>query len=145
MRTIVVSFLLVISCFPVFSQDTDSEGPQPDRWRGLILDQSTPDDAIKVLGQPASDKPTKLMVYRIQSWLTKRTKEKIFRTLEFKKPEGIDKARLVFLDSKLVAIDLDMKKGIAPGALSNIYGIEFQPLVNATDVAFKPRDYEQNK
>src|SRR5258705_3230427 len=38
-------------CVPVFTQDNDN--PQPDRWRDLVLDQSTPEDALKVLGKPS--------------------------------------------------------------------------------------------
>lgn len=140
-----ILILIALLLIPTLSYSQDSSQPQPDRWRGLILDQSTPEDAIRILGKPANDKIGKLYVLKIQSWLTKKAKEKIFRTLEFKKPEGIDKARLSFLDNKLVAIDLDVKKGIAPVALSNIYGIEFQPLVGAADVGFRPRDYEQNQ
>lgn len=134
--------LCIISLL-VYSQDIDS--PKPDRWRGLVLDQSTPDEAINILGKPSKDGIGRLNGGKIQSWLTKRTKEKIFRTLEFKKPEGIDKAWLTFLDGKLVAIMLDVKKGIAPAGLSNIYGIEFQPMVGAADAGFRPRDYERNQ
>jgi hypothetical protein len=138
----ILILIAVLMTVPSFTCAQEQERPLPDRWRGLILDQSTPEDAIRVLGTPAIDKMGSLSAFRIQSWLTKKTKERIFRTLEFKKPEGIDKAFLSFLDGKLVAITLDMKKGIAPGALSNIYGIEFQPMVGATDIAFRPRDYE---
>lgn len=139
MKTLSLILLLTVS---VCAQDS---GAQPDRWRGLVLDQSTPADAVRVLGNPSSDRAGKINVFRIHSWLTKRTKEQVFRTLEFKKPEGIDKARLSFLDNKLVAIDLDVKEGISPAGLSNIYGIEFQPMVGAVDVAFHPRDYERNQ
>ena len=148
MKRTTLALLLIMSVLTI-SVETSAqtqENPLPDRWRGLILDQSTPEDAIRILGAPASDKTGgKLTAFRIQSWLTKKAKEKIFRTLEFKKPEGIDKAFLTFLDGKLVAITLDVKKGIVPAGLSNIYGIEFQPMVGATDVAFRPRDYEQSQ
>jgi len=144
MKRTLITLCLVLSILSV-SVYAQSDNAQPDRWRGLILDQSTPDDAIRVLGKPASDRLGPVAVFKIQSWLTKRTKQKIFRTLEFKKPEGIDKAWLFFLDGKLVAINLDMKKGISPAGLSNIYGIEFQPMVGAADVGFRPRDYERNQ
>ncbi|MFN2493643.1 MAG: hypothetical protein ABR501_12260 [Pyrinomonadaceae bacterium] len=49
MKNLIVAALL-LSCLSVAAQDTD--GPQPDRWRGLILDKSTPADAIKALGHP---------------------------------------------------------------------------------------------
>lgn len=121
------------------------EQARPDGWRGLVLNESSPEEAIQVLGAPSADTTDKLLAYRIQSWLTRRAKEKVFRRLDFKKPEGIDKARLFFLDNKLVAIDLDLKKGVSPQGLSGIYGIEFQPMVSGTDIAFNSRDYERNQ
>jgi hypothetical protein len=127
------------------TQNAHADGPMPDRWRGLVLDQSTPEDAIRILGAPEKDKPSGVAVFRIKNWLSKQAREKVFRTLEFKKPAGIDKASLSFLDGKLVAISLDVKKGISPNGLANIYGVDFQPAVGALDIAFNPRDYERNQ
>ncbi len=53
MRILILAALL-LSCIPVAAQDTD--GPKPDRWRGLVLDQSTTGDAIKSLGTPDNDR-----------------------------------------------------------------------------------------
>ena len=144
-----ISFVLLVTltcliAFTVCAQETNDK-PQPDRWRGLILDQSTPEDAIRVLGRPAKDSMSRLPADPIGNWLTKRHKESIFRALEFKKPEGIDKAWLFFLDGKVVEIMLDVKKGISPAGLSNIYGIQFRPVINAMDIAFRPQDYERNQ
>lgn len=119
--------------------------PLPDRWRGLIVDQSTPEDAIRVLGRPSSDKVTSLTVYHINAWVTRRRKEKIFRRLEFKKPEGIDKAILCFLDNKLVMIELDLKSGISPNGLANIYGVSFRPMVSEVSEGLNPRDFERDQ
>lgn len=140
-----LSLVITLLAFCSAGIAQDSDGPKPDRWRRLVLDESTPEDAMRILGTPANDKLGSVAVFRIKSWLSKQAGERVFRTLEFKKPEGIDKATLSFLNGKLVAISLDVKKGIAPGALSNIYGVEFQPAVNATDIAFRPRDYERNQ
>ena len=129
----------------LFSVAYAQDSAQPDRWRGLVLDQSTPDDATRILGQPKKDSLNRIFADPIDNWLTKKHKDKIFRTLEFKQPEGIDKALLYFLDGKLVAIMLDVKKGISPEGLSNIYGLTFQPVVRAVDLAFKPGDYERNQ
>lgn len=127
------------------TSESTVDGPMPDRWRGLVLDKSTPEDAIRILGTPEKDKPGSVAVFRIKNWLSKQARERVFRTLEFKKPAGIDKASLSFLDGKLVAISLDVKKGISPNALANIYGVEFQPAVGTLDIAFNPRDYERNQ
>lgn len=44
--------------------------PMPDRWRGLVIDESTPEDAIRILGQPQSDKLSDLPVRRLNNWIT---------------------------------------------------------------------------
>ncbi|MEO8649379.1 MAG: hypothetical protein ABI539_09460 [Acidobacteriota bacterium] len=48
MKKFLPLFLLAVVA-PIFAQ-------QPDRWHGLIVDQSSPDDAIATLGTPDSDK-----------------------------------------------------------------------------------------
>jgi hypothetical protein len=117
----------------------------PDRWRGLILDQSTSEDAIKILGQPVEDKFDRIRIQKIDKWIGAAQKEKSFRKLIFKSVDGFDKAELAFSNGKLVLITLDFKKEISPNALANIYGIEFRPMVSGIDVAFSPRDYERHK
>lgn len=140
-----LAFLLVLS-LSVSAQEQDH--PTPDRWHGLIIDQSTPEDAIKILGQPKKDKVDRLTVYQLGRWVSKQQKEKVFRNLEYKfdDKQGVQKATLSFKDNKLVMITLDLKSGaVAPNGLSNIYGIQFQPMVGGLDMALKPRDFEQNQ
>lgn len=140
-----ISLLVVVSFCAHVAMAQEQDGPKPDRWRGLVLNESTTEDAIRILGQPAKDSMNRISAEPINNWLTKKRKDKIFRTLEFKKPEGVDKALLYFLDGKLIAIMLNVKKGISPEGLSNIYGIQFQPVVSAFDLAMRPRDFERNQ
>lgn len=123
---------------------------QPDRWRELILDKTTPDEAFKVLGKADKDETgQQLRLFgNISKWVTKKQKEKIFRKIEFKlgKDEGVQKAVLYFLDEKLVRIMLDLKAGeVSPNALGRIYGVELAPMVGAMDIAMSPRDFERNQ
>lgn len=145
LTTVICVFLIILCCtVTITTQEQDS--PKPDRWRGLIIDQSTPEDASRILGNPAKDKVGSLTVYSLHRWVSKKHKEKVFRNLEFKKPEGVEKATLSFLNDKLVMITLDIKSGtVAPNALSNIYGVPFQPMVSAMDLALFSKDYEQNQ
>src|SRR3954452_23357334 len=118
MKTLLALLLLTISI----------SAQSPDRWRGLILDESTPADAIKILGEPQKDKDNQQMRMfgGVSKWLTKRQKEKVFRSQEFKlaKGEGVEKAYLFYLDGKLVRIMLDLKAGeVSPNGLANIYGV----------------------
>jgi hypothetical protein len=89
---------------------------QPDGWRGLVIDLSTPEDAIRILGQPSSDKRNQnLTLMMIDKWLAGgKYKQKIFRTLTFKKPTGFNEARLSFLEDSLVMIVLEPQTGDTP-------------------------------
>lgn len=103
-------------------------------WRGLVIDHSTPDDAIRLLGSPSSNKMTALSVNLIDRWLDAKHKEKIFTTLTFKKAQGLEGAQLSFLDNKLVMLRLDTKayddpNWIDPDRLAMMFAAEFTPLV----------------
>jgi hypothetical protein len=143
MRSLLLT-LLLLTLSPLL-QAQESDSPKPDRWHGLVLEASTPDDAIKILGQPKSDRESQLFVLAHHQWLTKAVKEKQWRIMEFHSVAGVDKAWLAFDKNELVSIMLDVKKGISPMALSNIYGIEFVPDIGSTDIAFEPHNYERNQ
>jgi hypothetical protein len=113
----------------------------PDRWHGLIIDQSTPEDAIKILGQPASDKVESFKPYPFEKRIS--TKGKTFRHLKFKEIKGLDSASLVFTDNKLVGIFLDLKDKIPASAIQNNYGVEFEPKISSFEVASNPGNYER--
>jgi len=59
--------------------------PRADGFRGLILNQTNSEDAVRMLGQPASDKVDRLNVAKLSKWLDPKHKEKIFRQLAFRK------------------------------------------------------------
>ena len=89
---------------------------QPDGWRGLIIDVSTPQDAIRILGQPSSDKSGQsLHLVLVDKWLSGgKYNEKVFRILRFKKPDGFNEAWLSFREDKLVLINLVPHTGNVP-------------------------------
>jgi hypothetical protein len=119
---------------------------QPDRWKGLIIDQSTPDDAVRILGQPSGDKLSRLFITGFDSkWFTRKVNEPKYRRLEFKKVQGVDRAFLSFLDGVLVSIDIDLAEQSPAAALSRIYGIRFAPKIRGLDEAFSPADFERNE
>src|SRR3712207_2791456 len=80
---------------------------KPDRWEGLTVDQSTPEDAVRALGRPVSDKPDRLHIYNIDAWITPRHKQKVFRVLTHEKVGDAKKVRLAFLDNRLVRIFIE--------------------------------------
>ncbi len=118
---------------------------QPDRWRGLVVNEASPDDAITALGKPEKDSTEQLRIFDIDSkWITEKQKQKIYRRLEFK-PEGMKKAALFFADGKLIMIELYPAKEPQAAALSNIYGLQFIPRISSIDQALSPRDYERHE
>lgn len=123
---------------------TNTDMPKPDRWHGLVIDEATPDDAIKLLGKPKKDKTDSLQIFGIKDWLTKDIKQRKYRVLGYEKPEGLDYVVLGFLDDKLVFIKLDPKK-LPTNALARAYGIDFAPNFNGIDIAFSPKNYERNQ
>ena len=102
-----------------------ASGPRADGFRGLILNQTSSEDAIRILGQPAGDKTDRLDLSKISKWLDPKHKEKIFRQLSFKNVGDFSQIQLSFLENKLVIIELTFKKNVAPERVNNIFGVEF--------------------
>jgi hypothetical protein len=127
-----VVIVFFIFAFAVANMAQAQDKPLPDRWHGLILDQSTVDDALKALGKTSSDK-------------TIGPKDKAFRVVTFKKVAGMNEAKLMFRDDKLVSIGLQPAKRIEARALPNIYGIEFDVQVSGIEEAVNPKDYERSQ
>jgi hypothetical protein len=128
MKILLVWLLLVI---PIIAQD---DGPRPDRWRGMVIDESTPDDAIKAFGKPDRDEVGGVRFFYVEGkLLSKRAKEKTFRTLEWKKLEGLDGAKLSFREGRLarICLDLSKEKEFAAASISGIYKLEFRPRIDS--------------
>ena len=102
--------------------------PRADGFRGLILNQTTAEEAVKMLGEPASDRVDRLNVSKLSKWLDPKHKEKIFRQLAFKKVGDFSQIELSFLENKLMMIELEFKKSLEPLKLDTLFGVEFAVL-----------------
>jgi hypothetical protein len=143
MRIVVLATLLLSCISIVAAQETD--GPKPDRWRGLVLDQSTPQDVIKILGTPKKDRAGGLRTYPLNKRLVLDHNSDGYRKLTYEDLEGIKSVTLVFRNERLVLIELHPKKKISASTLPGLYSIEFVPKVSGMETAFNPRDYERNQ
>ena len=132
---IVIAFLTFLCATTVIAQD---DRTTPDRWAGMVLNTSGPNDAIRLFGSPSKDKNKVILeVPRTISWLSDKWKEKIFRTLIYKQLQGYKNVQFFFLDEKLVAMSmeapeadlaiLESKKWIDPDDLEQVFGIAFKP------------------
>ena len=96
-----------------------------DGFRGLILNQTTSEEAVRILGQPVTDKTDRLDVAKLSKWLDPKHKEKIFRQLSFKNVGDFSQIHLSFLENKLMMIDLEFKKILFPARLNDLFGLQF--------------------
>jgi hypothetical protein len=126
--------------------------PRPDGWRGLVLNVSNPDDAIRLFGSPARDKGmSALELPRPLSWLSEKYKEKIFRTLTYKKLNDFKQVQLSFLDNKLVSISLEAPNAeleqnwIDPDDLEGLFAVNFKPHKRKYDSKLpSPSEFQAN-
>jgi hypothetical protein len=125
--------MLIVLFFTV-SLSAQSDKPRPDGWRGLALDISNPDDAIRLFGIPVKDKDKiALNMQRPLSWLSDKYRQKIFKTLTYKKLYGYKQVQLSFLGNKLVLISLEAPNAeleenwIDPDDLESLFAVNFRP------------------
>lgn len=128
---IVVPFLIFLCATTVVAQD---DQPRSDRWGGMVLNVSTPDDAIRLFGTPSKDKDkVALDVPRPLSWLSVKCKEKLFRTITYKRIQEYKQVQFSFLGGKLVSISMEAPnaeledKWIDPDDLEQLFGVVFKP------------------
>lgn len=113
-------------------------------WHGLFIDQSTPEDAIRLLGKPISDKIDRLHIHVVDKWVSAKHKEKIFKILTFRKIEEVDQVDLAFIDSTLVMISFNLGtlgKNWPVGSLADMFGVGFTA-VKRIPKDGQPSDYE---
>lgn len=130
-RIFASAIILLSLTLSLFAQ---GDKPRSDGWRGMVLDVSNPDDAIRVFGVPVKDKDkTALDMPRPLSWLSDKYKQKVFRTLTYKKLYGYKQVQLSFLDNKLVLIDMEAPNAeleenwIDPDELESLFAVNFKP------------------
>lgn len=141
MRIALISLFLCCVSFSTFAQD----GPQPNRWHGLILDHTTMEQAISALGQPKENKPRKIYVQKIGDWLSKDIKQELPH-LRWEDMHGMKSVDAYFLNGKLTALDMRLKAEVRAAALESIYGVEFKHLIsNAGRIMAGPGAYQRDR
>ena len=124
---------LTILLFLSLTLPPGDEG-RSDGWAGMVLDVSTPEDAVRLFGSPAKDKDKVAIDFpRPLSWFSDKYKQKVFRTLTYKKLQNYKQVQFSFLDGKLVAIMMEApnaeieKDWVDPDDLENLFAVVFKP------------------
>jgi hypothetical protein len=137
MRYRLLIFIVLLATTPALLVAQNQE-MQTDGWRGLVLDTSTPEDAVRILGKPSKDEDkVSVRIWGIDNWLSGKEKQKIFRTLSYKwgKVKGVQFVELAFLDGRLAIITLqelptpDRRQAgwIDPDNLEKLFSVPFKP------------------
>ena len=141
--------LLSLICFLVLALDCfgrQSTAYVSTGWQGLTFDQSTPQDAIRTLGPPVSDKTDRLYIHNIDNWVTPKHKEKLFRILIYKNVGEVKRAELAFLEGKLIRIFLKYEgKEFPAQELSARVGLDFVMVEKEVPSDSTPEMYEGQK
>lgn len=129
-----IFFTISTLMFCVTSLCAQANQTRSDGWRGLILNVSTPDDAIRLFGAPAKDKDKiALDLPRPLSWLSDKYKERVFRTISYKKLDNYKQVRFSFLEGKLISITMEApdaeleENWIDPDDLEQLFAVNFKP------------------
>jgi hypothetical protein len=125
-----------------------AEDARPDGWAGMVLHTSSPEDAVRLFGTPVKDKDkVALELPRPLSWLSDKWKQKIFRTLTYKKLREYKEVRFSFLDGKLVVISMEAPDAelednwIDPDDLETLFGVSFKPHERTTKKLVSPAEF----
>jgi hypothetical protein len=145
MRVAVSLLLLMLACAPAVCS---AEDVRPDGWAGMVLDTSTPEDALRLFGPAAKDKDKVAVdLPRPLSWLSDKWKQKTFRTLTYKKLREYEEVRFSFFDGKLVVIamvapDAELKDTwIDPDDLETLFRVSFKPHERTTKKLVSPAEF----
>ncbi len=140
MKIVTTLFLTLFVQIIVFSQ---SDKPQANQWKELILDSTTADESIEKFGQPKYDKPNeKVKLFEIDRLLTKQLKEKKWRIMNFKNIPNSKNTLLIFnKDNKLVVIHFQPSGDLAPSTFVSAYETPFKPLFSTFDQAWNEKDF----
>ena len=114
---------------------------RPDGFRGVILDKTTVERAIDILGQPAEDKVDSLDVSKLGKWLDPKHREKIFRRLTFRKVGDFKSVRLSFLDGKLVMIDVEYGRSFKLENFAALFDVDLIPIRGDSELPDEPGQY----
>lgn len=138
MKKLLPLFILIFA-LSIYSQ-------KPNEWRSLVLDESSPEKAIEVLGKPKTDKLNQsFRPLKFNEWFDVGKKDfRIFHYEDVASIEGFKDVKLTFRNDKLVSITLEPKE-LGANALPRSYETEFVYLSDKFSESMNPRDFERNQ
>lgn len=114
MKKLLPLFILIFTAATAFGQ-------QPDRWRGLVIDEATAEQAIDLFGKPKSDKRPYAKFKKAPADM------KAFRQLHYESIDGFNDVKITFNDKNvMVMLQLEPKKITATQFAASYPDVKFQ-------------------
>ena len=136
-----IFFLIVLLLSWSITTTGQQNAPEPDKFGQLVLNQTSPDEAIQYLGKVESDKIDSLNASQLSKWLDQKHKDRLFRKLRFKNIGVMSSVELSFLENKLIMIELEFRKNVKPENLKALFGVDFAHIGGPSPLPDKPGEY----
>lgn len=98
---------------------------QPDRWREMIIGESTPEQALEKFGKPKLDKVGEKFYLQNHKWFLDAAWKNL-RLIHWEGIEGFKDVKLAFKNSKLVVIHLEPVKLQAQEFIASYKDLDFR-------------------
>lgn len=98
---------------------------QPDRWREMVIGESTPEQALEKFGKPKLDKVGEKFYLQNHKWFIDAAWKNL-RLIHWEGIEGFKDVKLAFQDSKLVVIHLEPEKLQAQELIATYKDLDFR-------------------
>jgi hypothetical protein len=115
---IIAAFLIAFSV---------TAGQTAERWDELVLDETTPLQAIEIFGKTRLDRPSSLHVYDIQALLSADTAKLNFQALEWENVKGYKDVMLTFSSDDKLRMVFATPESQGTKSLENLCGGNWKP------------------
>ena len=120
MRTFGIFAAICLACIAVTGQTAD-------RWNELVLDETTPQQAIALYGEPRIYRDSSLHVYDIQPLLSADTAKRNFETGEWENAKGHKSIMLTFSSDDKLRMIFATPDNEGTKTLENLCGGNWKP------------------
>ncbi|MGB2752335.1 MAG: hypothetical protein WBC19_09785 [Pyrinomonadaceae bacterium] len=120
MRTLGIFAALLLACISI-------SGQAPESWHELILDETTPEQAIAIYGGPRIYRDSSLHVYDIQPLLSTETAKRNFETGEWENAKGHKSIMLTFSSDDKLRMIFATPDNEGTKTLENLCGGNWKP------------------
>ena len=133
MRNTIWLAILALCCSFGLAQEEAKE------WRGLILGETTPQEARSEMGDPVKIKEKQKLGTEARRWIDRKRR---YQRFEYKKWENLKKVRLYFHNGLLAAIEFEPNYKLKAFELRDRYGMRLYPLVLGLRMTGDPENWE---